>query len=47
MTWLCYKQSLFINYSLDDFEQENDSVDPEHTLTLRLSASGIWFHCSE
>lgn len=45
--WLCYKQSLLINYSLDDFEQKNDSADQELALALRLSAPGVWLHSCE
>lgn len=41
LPWLRYKQSLLIKYSLDDFEQRNDSVDPEGALTLGLSAPGV------
>lgn len=37
LPWLRYKQSLLINYSLDDFEQKNDSADPERALTVCLS----------
>lgn len=33
LPWLCYKQSLLVKYSLDDFEQRNDSADPELALT--------------
>lgn len=35
LCWQSRKQSLIINYSLDDFEQKNDSVEPQHLVALR------------